>query len=164
VSDDSNSSELSGEEWRQWMADRLAARTGKRPTVPGRIGRPPHHKPEPVDATAKAESDAVHAEHERPRTRGECGTERPCPFVSCRYHLYLEVNPETGTIRICFPDREPWELEHSCSLDVADEGGMTLEAVAETLNVTRERIRQLEARGQRLLRATARRRLGMEQP
>jgi hypothetical protein len=151
MSDDSDG-EMSGEEWRQWMADRLAARTGRRPTVPGRIGRPRQHKPEAIDATAKAESDAVHAEHERPRTRGECGTERPCPWVSCRHHLYLDVNPDTGKIKIHFPDREPWELEHSCSLDLADEGGLTLEAVAQTLNVTRERIRQLEDRGRRMLR------------
>jgi len=148
--------EMSGEEWREWMADRLAARTGKR-TVPGRIGRPPRRAPEPVNATEKAESDAVHAEHERPRTRGECGTERPCPWVGCRHHLYLDVSPETGAIRIHFPDLEPWELEHTCSLDLAEEGGMTLEAVALTLNVTRERIRQLEDRGKRLLRGPARR-------
>jgi hypothetical protein len=25
-----------------------------------------------------------------PRTRGECPTERPCPFVRCRWHLFME--------------------------------------------------------------------------
>lgn len=82
---------------------------------------------------------------ERPDTRGECrDAVRPCPFVSCRHHLYLDVNPHTGTIKINFPDLEPWELEHTCALDVADRGGITLEEVGEILNLTRERVRQIE--------------------
>ena len=35
----------------------------------------------------------------------------------------------------------------TCSLDVADRGGITLEEVGEILNLTRERIRQVEVRG-----------------
>jgi hypothetical protein len=34
----------------------------------------------------------------------------------------------------------------SCVLDVAEEGGVTLEVVGACFNVTRERIRQIEAR------------------
>ena len=35
----------------------------------------------------------------RPQTRAACvSAERPCPHVSCKYHLYLDVNPETGSI------------------------------------------------------------------
>jgi hypothetical protein len=35
----------------------------------------------------------------RPAARGECAcAERPCPWVSCKHHLYLDVNPETGSI------------------------------------------------------------------
>jgi DNA-directed RNA polymerase sigma subunit (sigma70/sigma32) len=37
-----------------------------------------------------------------------------------------------------------WELAFSCALDVADLGGTAIEAVSELLNVTRERIRQIE--------------------
>lgn len=38
------------------------------------------------------------APYERPRTRGECRDGfRPCPFVACKYHLYLDINPETGS-------------------------------------------------------------------
>ncbi len=85
---------------------------------------------------------------ERPRTRGECqGVERPCPYVSCKHHLYLDVNPETGSIKLNFPDLEVWEMSETCSLDVADRGGITLEEVGEILNLTRERIRQVEVRG-----------------
>jgi hypothetical protein len=85
---------------------------------------------------------------DRPRTRGECKEgERPCPYVSCKHHLYLDVNPETGSIKLNFPDLEVWEMAETCSLDVADRGGITLEEVGEILNLTRERIRQVEVRG-----------------
>ena len=84
----------------------------------------------------------------RPKTRMECTSEqRPCPWVACKHHLYLDVNPETGSIKINFPDLEPWELSHTCALDVADRGGITLEEVGEIMNLTRERIRQVEVRG-----------------
>lgn len=84
----------------------------------------------------------------RPRTRAECrGEARPCPWVACKFHLYLDVNPETGSIKINFPDLEPWDMKDTCSLDVAERGGITLEEVGEILNLTRERIRQVEVRG-----------------
>jgi len=84
----------------------------------------------------------------RPKSRGECANvARPCPYVSCKHHLYIDVNPATGSIKINFPDLEVWELRHSCALDVAQTGGITLEEVGEILNLTRERIRQVEVRG-----------------
>ena len=84
----------------------------------------------------------------RPATRAECREEmRPCPWVACKHHLYLDINPETGSIKINFPDLEPWELRHTCALDVAERGGITLEEVGEIMNLTRERIRQVEVRG-----------------
>jgi hypothetical protein len=85
---------------------------------------------------------------QRPTTREECrGEARPCPWVACKHHLYLDINPETGSIKITFPDLEPWELKHTCALDVAERGGITLEEVGEIMNLTRERIRQVEVRG-----------------
>ena len=84
----------------------------------------------------------------RPTSREECKNEmRPCPWVACKHHLYLDINPETGSIKINFPDLEPWELKHTCALDVAERGGITLEEVGEIMNLTRERIRQVEVRG-----------------
>jgi hypothetical protein len=84
----------------------------------------------------------------RPKTRADCvNGPRPCMFVSCKHHLYLDVNPETGSIKLNFPDKEIWELEHTCALDVAEKGGITLEEVGEIMNLTRERIRQVETRG-----------------
>ena len=84
----------------------------------------------------------------RPAKRAECMDEmRPCPWVACKHHLYLDINPETGSIKINFPELEPWELKHTCALDVAERGGITLEEVGEIMNLTRERIRQVEVRG-----------------
>jgi hypothetical protein len=96
------------------------------------------------------------ADQERPKVRKEClSKERPCLFVSCKHHLYLDVNPETGSIKLNFPDKEVWELKETCALDVAERGGLTLEEVGEILNLTRERIRQVEAAGlQKLLEHT----------
>lgn len=87
----------------------------------------------------------------RPTTRSDCehgiNDQRPCPWVACKFHLYLDVNPDTGSIKINFPDRESWELRETCSMDVAERGGSTLEKVGELMNFTRERTRQIEVRG-----------------
>jgi hypothetical protein len=72
---------------------------------------------------------------------------RPCPFVSCQHHLYLDVSARTGAIKLNFPDLEVWEMTESCALDVADRGGTTLEEVGAIMNLTRERIRQVEVKG-----------------
>ena len=84
----------------------------------------------------------------KPTTREEClAMERPCPFVSCKYHLYIDVHPVRGSIKINFPDLEVWEMTETCALDVADRGGITLEEVGEIMNLTRERVRQVETAG-----------------
>lgn len=88
----------------------------------------------------------------RPRTWGECqarglGTpDAPCPYVSCARHLYLDVHDRRGSIKLNFPDREPVAIVETCLLRVADRGGVTLEEVGVILNLTRERVRQLETR------------------
>jgi hypothetical protein len=83
--------------------------------------------------------------HLRPRLRGECaGGHRPCPFVSCKHHLYLDVSEKTGAIKLNFPDLEVEQLGESCALDVADRGGTPLEHVGAIMNFTRERCRQVE--------------------
>ena len=56
------------------------------------------------------------------------------------------MNAGTGTLKLNHPGKEPWELAETCALDVADEGGRTLEAVGELVGLTRERIRQVEMR------------------
>ena len=89
----------------------------------------------------------------RPGDRQQCKQgPRPCPYVSCKFHLYLDVHPETGSIKLNFPDLEVWEMAETCALDVADRGGTTLEEVGDILNLTRERIRQVEVLGLQKLR------------
>jgi Sigma-70, region 4 len=83
----------------------------------------------------------------KPHTRSECvDGPRPCPYVSCQHHLYLDVSARTGAIKLNFPDLEVWEMNETCALDVADRGGTTLEDVGAIMNLTRERIRQVEVK------------------
>ena len=84
----------------------------------------------------------------KPKMRSECvDMERPCPYVSCKYHLYIDVHPVRGSIKLNFPDIEVWEMNETCALDVADRHGITLEEVGEIMNLTRERVRQVETAG-----------------
>jgi len=82
---------------------------------------------------------------ERPRSRLDCKEgPRPCLYIACKHNLFLDVNTATGSIKFNFPDKDIWELRETCALDVAERGGITLEEVGEILNLTRERVRQLE--------------------
>lgn len=81
---------------------------------------------------------------DRPKTRADCVYgPRPCPFVGCRHHLYLEAT-KAGSILINHPDIEPNEMTVSCSLDLADDGPLSLGQVGAVLNVVRERVRQVQ--------------------
>jgi hypothetical protein len=83
----------------------------------------------------------------KPATRAECADgPRPCPYVSCQHHLFLDVSARTGAIKLNFPDLEVWDMNETCALDVADRGGTTLEDVGAIMNLTRERIRQVEVK------------------
>jgi len=106
---------------------------------------------DPELQTLMAEIEAT-----RPKSRADCGTgPRPCPYVSCKFNLYVDVNPRTGSVKMNFPDKELWELAETCALDVADRAGITLEEVGVIMNLTRERVRQLEMRGLAKLRVIA---------
>jgi len=89
-------------------------------------------------------------DYERPKTRADCENgERPCPFVSCRFHLFLDLKSKTTrgpTLKMNFPSLEGPEdmTTASCALDVADEGAHNLEDIGEAMNLTRERVRQIE--------------------
>lgn len=73
---------------------------------------------------------------QRPLTRGECvDGERPCPWVSCRYHLALDASEERDSLKVNFPVRRKNEvtgeeevdfsevdlaaMKFTCALDVA---------------------------------------------
>jgi len=81
----------------------------------------------------------------KPKTRSDCvDGDRPCLFVSCKWHLYLDVDPVRGSIKLNFPYLEPDELAETCALDVVDHGGATLERVGDLMNLTKERVRQIQ--------------------
>jgi len=41
----------------------------------------------------------VELDANRPKTRADCeGGHRPCPYVSCKYNLFVDVNPRTGSV------------------------------------------------------------------
>ncbi len=81
---------------------------------------------------------------ELPATRAECvDGPRPCPYVSCRHHLYLDVS-ENGWLKLNFPHLDVTDMVQSCSLDVADGDGVTLEQLGEYFNISLEGARQVE--------------------
>lgn len=119
------------------LSERLAAREARRVQLEERSRR-------------HAETEAIIAEYDRPRTRGDCaGGERPCPWAGCRYHLLVDVSPETGLLKL--QERELEELPETCALDVADRGGLNQPSTAALLGVSRQRVDQLEKHGIRLL-------------
>lgn len=89
------------------------------------------------------EEAEVDIDLERPRTRGDCvNGVRPCPWVGCRHHLWLDTYKE-GRLRFRV-DVPPWELEHSCALDVADEGPHSEQEIAEIMALSDQAVRIVE--------------------
>lgn len=79
---------------------------------------------------------------ERPKTRGDCENGlRPCPWYSCRHHIASDYVKDPDALEAFIAGLDD---RHSCSLDLAEQGGMTLEEVGQILGVTRERVRQIE--------------------
>ena len=88
-----------------------------------------------------------------PETRGGCAElPRPCPFVRCKYNLYLDV--ERGKLKIYGDD--PLEAERSCALDEAEKGGLKLDEISEIYKLSRERIRQIEVKALKKLKHPSR--------
>ena len=89
----------------------------------------------------------------RPKTRGDCiEGPRPCPWVSCPYHLFLNVSRTGRTLQVNRPDLvDPdgtprlEEMADTCALDVAARGGEQQDFVAATMGLSRETTRLIEA-------------------
>ena len=84
---------------------------------------------------------------ERPRSWADCRkAERPCPFVTCRYHL---ITMFTRPFWRAHSDDQVVEFilsgmnGQSCALDMADRGESTLDEIAYQIGQTRENVRQM---------------------
>ncbi len=101
----------------------------------------------------------------RPQTRGDCiKGPRPCPWVTCKYHLLTDISIDGRLILngnadgpLIQRDRERHvpasadgvaealaSMEETCALDVADGGGCASEHVAAFLGVDQRRVEQIE--------------------
>jgi hypothetical protein len=130
-------------------ATALVRRVGQRRSITLNVGRASRREIHALQAQGYAEEIAT---YDRPVTRGDClpggcNGARPCPWVSCKAHLAIDVDEHTGSMKLNFPDVEVWEMPATCAYDIADEGGRTLEDVGAAMSITRERTRQLEVRG-----------------
>lgn len=126
---------------------------------------PPPMRPSRVQLRADYMAAVRESGLSRPRTRAECADgPRPCPWVSCRYHLALDLHGRRCVIIVADPDT--WTSDTpTCALDLADGAGlaggqssynMTLEAVAAVMGGrSRERIRQIEAKALEKLEAVS---------
>lgn len=90
---------------------------------------------------------------ERPKTRAGCyNMPRPCPFVTCRHHLYLNILGRRIFINQLvkgLPIEEALDkMPQTCSLDAAEKGGMTLQELADVFGLSRERLRQIQVAAQ----------------
>ncbi len=95
-----------------------------------------------------------------PRTWGDCqeralGTAtNPCAYLRCRHNLLLDISEDTGSYKVTWPhlasghygDEYDALPQHTCALRVAEQGGMTLDEIGEMMNLTRERVRQIETK------------------
>ena len=88
---------------------------------------------------------------ERPRTRAECPEgPAPCPWFGCRHHIGLTVTARRVDVLPGYePDDDedaPWEPPgETCSLRVveAHPDGVSAQAVAELVGLTRQRVEQI---------------------
>ena len=144
---------LAGEE-RQFCSPRCRLRHYDRTRRPKRTGE----RPRTIHAGGHrlrelSEGSPKKPRHSLPQSRAECvNGPRPCPYVSCRHHLYLDISKRTGRVKLNFPELEVWEMGTSCALDMADSGDSTLDEVGKHMNLTRERVRQVEETALRKLR------------
>lgn len=105
----------------------------------------------------------THEDYVRPTTRAECrGGVRPCPWVSCKSHLGLDVLPERGGMLLLRPevfeaDEDGDAVEESCAEDVAEQAGadgLSYEEIGELMGLSRQSVYQFEQRALAKLKET----------
>lgn len=82
----------------------------------------------------------------RPTTRGECVNAcRPCPFVGCKYHLFLEVIKSGGiSFNVGDDVKNLQRMAQTCALDVAAHGQHSARNVGRLLNLTHQAVSKIE--------------------
>lgn len=96
----------------------------------------------------------------RPRTRAECADiPRPCPFVTCRHHLYIDAHK--GRARVAFAGEvSDMPADRSCALDVADDVAdgepLSLDDISAAVGLSREAVRLVVVRVEGKLREVGR--------
>lgn len=82
---------------------------------------------------------------QRPTCRSECPVQRPCPFVGCKYNLFLDITND-GNLKLNFGDIHPYEMTSSCALDVVEDypEGLKFSEIARYVGLSREKVRQIE--------------------
>lgn len=85
---------------------------------------------------------SIDTDHDRPNTRAECPTERPCVYVGCRYNLWCYVSDRGHLVH---QKRNPEDMEHSCALDLAEWGGMSLKEIGDAMGMSSENARLIES-------------------
>lgn len=80
-----------------------------------------------------------------PRTRREC-PQGPCHHVACRFHLWTDrLLDRDGAVVDLRETAVFGNRQHTCVLREIARGPRTLEAIGSLLDVSRERVRQIEA-------------------
>jgi len=84
-----------------------------------------------------------------PETRGDCPTARPCPFVTCRHHLLLDIGEDGRLLKARDFDEHDesvvdvlCEMDETCALDVAGRGGITAREVGVMVGICREEVQR----------------------
>ena len=107
------------------------------------IGRGPDRE----KRVTKAElADADHVLAHRPTRRRDCPKNYvPCPYVSCRHHLWTDCTAAGRIVR-----SKAWgNIRATCSLRYADVGAMLGCDVADVMGLTRRQIVTIELTARR---------------
>lgn len=97
----------------------------------------------PLTRAELAEADRVL--DRQPRTRAECPpADVPCPFVTCRYHLWTTRAYHRGAV-VAIVESPVWgDMDHTCVLNDADAQERNCEQVGAILRIGRQRVHQVE--------------------
>jgi hypothetical protein len=90
-----------------------------------------------------------------PRTRGDCPTDRPCPFVRCEWNLWmLDGRDRPGGHRGRIPSVVIAHVQQNCGADIADAvaaGRLAAADVPSAINLSDRHVRRIVERAKQKL-------------